>query len=134
MLVVANPVDILTYTAKALSGYPDNRVFGSGTVLDTARLKYLLGEHLGVDSRSVHAFIIGEHGDSEIAAWRRRECIRRSSQPFLRDARLHEARGSDAHDRGRCEKQRLRNHQQERRNLLRHRDVGAQNLRGNRAG
>ena len=69
MLVVANPVDILTYTAKVLSGYPDNRVFGSGTVLDTARLKYLLGEHLGVDSRSVHAFIIGEHGDSEIAAW-----------------------------------------------------------------
>ena len=69
MLVVANPVDILTYTAKILSGYPDNRVFGSGTVLDTARLKYLLGEHLGVDSRSVHAFIIGEHGDSEIAAW-----------------------------------------------------------------
>ena len=44
-------------------------MFGSGTVLDTARLKYLLGEHLGVDSRSVHAFIIGEHGDSEIAAW-----------------------------------------------------------------
>ena len=48
---------------------PENRVIGSGTVLDTARLKYELGEHLGVDSRSVHAFIIGEHGDSEIAAW-----------------------------------------------------------------
>ncbi len=69
LLVVANPVDILTYVAKELSGFPDNRVFGSGTVLDTARLKYLLGEHLGVDSRSIHAFIIGEHGDSEIAAW-----------------------------------------------------------------
>ncbi len=69
LLVVANPVDILTYTAKKLSGFPENRVFGSGTVLDTARLKYLLGEHLAVDSRSVHAFIIGEHGDSEIAAW-----------------------------------------------------------------
>ena len=69
LLVVANPVDILTYVAKQLSGYPSNRVFGSGTVLDTARLKYLLGEHLGVDSRSIHAFIIGEHGDSEIAAW-----------------------------------------------------------------
>lgn len=69
LLVVANPVDILTYTAAKLSGFPENRVFGSGTVLDTARLKYLLGEHLGVDSRSVHAFIIGEHGDSEIAAW-----------------------------------------------------------------
>lgn len=69
LLVVANPVDILTYAAKKLSGFPSNRVFGSGTVLDSARLKYLLGEHLGVDSRSIHAFIIGEHGDSEIAAW-----------------------------------------------------------------
>ena len=69
LLVVANPVDILTYTATKLSGFPENRVFGSGTVLDTARLKYLLGQHLGVDSRSIHAFIIGEHGDSEIAAW-----------------------------------------------------------------
>ncbi len=69
MLIVANPVDILTYTAIKLSGYPEGRVFGSGTVLDTARFKYLLGEHLSVDNRSVHAFIIGEHGDSEIAAW-----------------------------------------------------------------
>ena len=69
LLIVSNPVDILTSVAVKLSGFPENRVFGSGTVLDTARLKYLLGEHLNVDSRSVHAFIIGEHGDSEIAAW-----------------------------------------------------------------
>ena len=69
LLIVSNPVDILTYTALKLSGFPENRVIGSGTVLDTARLKYQLGEHLEVDSRSVHAFIIGEHGDSEIAAW-----------------------------------------------------------------
>ena len=69
LLIVANPVDVLTYAALKLSGYPENRVFGSGTTLDTARLKYLLGEHLEVDPRSVHAFIIGEHGDSEIAAW-----------------------------------------------------------------
>lgn len=69
LLVVANPVDILTYAAAKLSGFPENRVFGSGTVLDTARLKYLLGQHLGVDSRSVHAFVIGEHGDSEMVAW-----------------------------------------------------------------
>ena len=55
--------------AQQYSGLPENRVFGSGTVLDTARLRYLLGEHLSVDSRSVHAFIIGEHGDSEIAVW-----------------------------------------------------------------
>lgn len=69
LLVVANPVDILTYTALKLSGLPENRVFGSGTVLDTARLKYIIGEHLGVDSRSIHAFILGEHGDSEFVAW-----------------------------------------------------------------
>ncbi|MCR5430140.1 MAG: L-lactate dehydrogenase [Eubacterium sp.] len=69
LLIVANPVDVLTYAAAKISGFPENRVFGSGTVLDTARFKYLLGEHLEVDSRAVHAFIIGEHGDSEIAAW-----------------------------------------------------------------
>ena len=69
LLIVSNPVDILTYTALKLSGFPEDRVLGSGTVLDTARLKYLIGEHLKVDNRSVHAFIIGEHGDSELAAW-----------------------------------------------------------------
>ena len=69
LLIVANPVDILTAAAQKLSGLPENRVFGSGTVLDTARFKYLLGEHLDVDARNVHAFILGEHGDSEIAVW-----------------------------------------------------------------
>ena len=69
LLIVANPVDILTSVAVKLSGLPENKVIGSGTVLDTARLKYELGNHLNVDSRSIHAFIIGEHGDSEIAAW-----------------------------------------------------------------
>lgn len=69
LLIVSNPVDILTYAALKLSGFPANRVIGSGTVLDTARLKYLLGQHLDVDSRSIHAFIIGEHGDSELAVW-----------------------------------------------------------------
>lgn len=69
ILVVANPVDILTLAAIKYSGLPENRVIGSGTVLDTARLKMELGAHLSVDSRSVHAFIIGEHGDSEMVAW-----------------------------------------------------------------
>jgi len=69
LLIVANPVDILTYAALKISGYPKERVFGSGTVLDSARFKYLLSEHLNVDSRSVHAYIIGEHGDSELAVW-----------------------------------------------------------------
>ena len=69
LLIVSNPVDVLTYAAWHMSGLPANRVFGSGTVLDTARLKQLLGEHLRVDSRNVHAVIIGEHGDSELAVW-----------------------------------------------------------------
>ena len=69
LLIVSNPVDILTYEALKISGLPKNRVIGSGTVLDTGRLKSELAEHLGVDSRSIHAFIIGEHGDSEIAAF-----------------------------------------------------------------
>ena len=69
LLVVTNPVDILTYVTYHASGYPVNRVIGSGTVLDTARLKQALGEYLEVDGRQVHSFIIGEHGDSELAVW-----------------------------------------------------------------
>ena len=69
LLIVSNPVDVLTYAAWKMSGYPRDRVIGSGTVLDTGRLKQLLGEELRVDSRNIHAFIIGEHGDSELAVW-----------------------------------------------------------------
>ena len=69
LLVVSNPVDVLTYAAWRLSGLPARHVIGSGTVLDTARLKYLLGQALGVDSRNVHAAVIGEHGDSELPVW-----------------------------------------------------------------
>ena len=69
LLIVSNPVDILTQVALAESGFPKERVIGSGTVLDTARLKYLISEKLNVDSRNVHAFIAGEHGDSELAVW-----------------------------------------------------------------
>lgn len=69
LLIVSNPVDILTQIALEESGFPKERVIGSGTVLDTARLKYLVSEKLKVDSRNVHAFIVGEHGDSELAVW-----------------------------------------------------------------
>ncbi len=69
LLVVSNPVDILTYMTLKFSGYPPSRVIGSGTVLDTARLKFLVGRALDVDNRNVHTFIIGEHGDSELAVW-----------------------------------------------------------------
>lgn len=69
LLVVSNPVDILTQMVLHYSGYDKNKVIGSGTVLDTARLKYLVGKRLDVDNRNIHTFIIGEHGDSEVAVW-----------------------------------------------------------------
>jgi L-lactate dehydrogenase len=69
LLVATNPVDVLTYAAWKLSGLPAQRVLGSGTILDTARFRFLLSQHFGVDARSVHAFIIGEHGDSEVPVW-----------------------------------------------------------------
>jgi L-lactate dehydrogenase len=69
IIIATNPVDILTYVAQELSGLPRNQVIGSGTVLDSARFRYLLSQEFDVDPRSVHAFIIGEHGDSEVPAW-----------------------------------------------------------------
>ena len=69
LLIVTNPVDILTYATVKLSGLPVKNIIGSGTVLDTSRLKYLIGEHTNVDARDVHTYIIGEHGDTEVAAW-----------------------------------------------------------------
>ena len=69
ILVASNPVDILTYAAWKISGLPKERVIGSGTILDTARFRYLLSQYFQVDARSVHAYIIGEHGDSEVPVW-----------------------------------------------------------------
>ncbi len=68
-LVAANPVDILTYSTWKFSGFPKERVIGSGTSLDTARFRQALAEKIGIDARSVHAYIMGEHGDSEFAVW-----------------------------------------------------------------
>jgi len=69
LLVVTNPVDILTYVTLKLSGFSSNKVIGSGTVLDTARLKYMISEYAKVDSANIHAYIIGEHGDTELPVW-----------------------------------------------------------------
>ncbi|MFV0556796.1 MAG: L-lactate dehydrogenase [Lactovum sp.] len=68
-LVAANPVDILTYATWKFSGFPKERVIGSGTSLDSARFRHALAERIGIDTRSVHAYIMGEHGDSEFAVW-----------------------------------------------------------------
>jgi len=69
ILIVSNPVDILTYVAQQRVNLPRGRVIGSGTVLDSARFRYLLSQHCSVDVHNVHAYILGEHGDSEFAAW-----------------------------------------------------------------
>lgn len=69
MLVVTNPVDVLTYVALKRSGWEKGRVIGSGTVLDSSRFRHLLSKHCAVDVHNVHAYILGEHGDSEFAAW-----------------------------------------------------------------
>jgi len=69
LLVASNPVDIMTQIATRLSGFPPERVIGSGTILDTARFRSLLGRHLGIAPKSVHAYVLGEHGDSEVLAW-----------------------------------------------------------------
>jgi L-lactate dehydrogenase len=69
LLMATNPVDALTFVALRLSGLPSARVFGAGTMLDTARLRAELGAHYGVDARNVHAYVLGEHGDSELVAW-----------------------------------------------------------------
>jgi L-lactate dehydrogenase len=69
VLMTTNPVDVLAQVAQEESGLPAGRVISSGTVLDTARLRSMLGEQLGIEARSIHAHIVGEHGDSEVAAW-----------------------------------------------------------------
>jgi len=69
LLVVTNPMDILAYITLKISGFPSNRVVGSGTVLDSSRFRFLISEHCHVDPRNVHAYIIGEHGDTELPVW-----------------------------------------------------------------
>jgi L-lactate dehydrogenase len=69
LLVASNPVDIMTHVTLKLSGLPPEKVIGSGTILDTARFRAFLGEHLGVSPSSIHAYVLGEHGDSEVLAW-----------------------------------------------------------------
>lgn len=83
LLVASNPVDIMTEVALHASGLPPDRVIGSGTILDTARFRSLLAGHLGVAAQSVHAYVLGEHGDSEVLAW---SSARAGSQPVARFA------------------------------------------------
>ncbi|MFV0379470.1 MAG: L-lactate dehydrogenase [Anaerorhabdus sp.] len=69
IIVASNPVDIMTYVVQKVTGLPNNQVFGSGTMLDTARLRYMMGQYLDVNPTNVHAYIMGEHGDSSFVSW-----------------------------------------------------------------
>jgi L-lactate dehydrogenase len=82
ILIVSNPVDVLTYATVKISGLPRSRVIGSGTVLDTARFRYELGRHCGIDPRNVHAYILGEHGDTEVPAWSLANIAGMAFKPF----------------------------------------------------
>ena len=84
LLITTNPVDILTYAAVKFSGLPPQRVIGSGTILDTSRFRYLLGRHYGVDPQSVQAYIVGEHGDSEVPVWSLADVAGMPLQDFCR--------------------------------------------------
>jgi L-lactate dehydrogenase len=109
VLIVSNPVDILTYVAHKRSGWPRGRVIGSGTVLDSARFRHLLSKRCGVDVHNVHAHIMGEHGDSEFAAWSItnmagmpfeqfcKSCEKCSDSSFSRKSIIHEVRHSAYH-------------------------------------
>jgi L-lactate dehydrogenase len=109
VLVVSNPVDILTYVAHKRSGWPRGRVIGSGTVLDSARFRHILSKRCGVDVHNVHAHIMGEHGDSEFAAWSItnmagmpfeefcKSCEKCADSSLVRKAVVHEVRHSAYH-------------------------------------
>lgn len=85
-LVATNPVDIMARTTYELSGFNSNRVLGSGTTLDTARLRYLLGDYFAVDPRNVHAYVIGEHGDSEFVPWSQAMVATKSVEDICRQS------------------------------------------------
>ena len=92
-LIAANPVDILTYSTWKFSGLPKERVIGSGTSLDTARFRQALAEKIGIDARSVHAYIMGEHGDSEFAVWSHANVAGVKLEQWLQDNRDVDAQG-----------------------------------------
>ena len=85
LLVVTNPLDVITRAAIELTGFPSRRVLGSGTTLDTLRLRAMLAEHTQLDPRNIHGFVLGEHGDSELAAWSSVSICGMSMDEYCRD-------------------------------------------------
>lgn len=89
-LIATNPVDIMSYITMKLSGLPSSKVIGSGTILDTARLRYLIGDELNINPKNVHAYVIGEHGDSEFVPWSNAIVGLKSVNEFLSNEKLEE--------------------------------------------
>ncbi len=89
-LVATNPLDVMTYLTWKYSGFETNKVFGTGTSLDTARLKYLVGSRLDVNPKSVHAYVIGEHGDSEFVPWSNADIALQDIEGFIEKDELEE--------------------------------------------
>ena len=89
-LVATNPLDVMTYLTWKCSGFETNKVFGTGTSLDTARLKYLVGSRLDVNPKSVHAYVIGEHGDSEFVPWSNADIALQDIEGFIEKDELEE--------------------------------------------
>ena len=89
-LVATNPLDVMTYLTWKYSGFETNKVFGTGTSLDTARLKYLVGSRLNVNPKSVHAYVIGEHGDSEFVPWSNADIALQDIEGFIEKEELEE--------------------------------------------
>lgn len=87
-LVATNPLDVMTYLTWKYSGFPTNRVIGSGTSLDTARLRYMIGDKLKISPKNVHAYVIGEHGDSEFVPWSNASVGLQNIKDFLTDEEL----------------------------------------------
>ena len=132
LLVVTNPVDVMTHLAAHFAadfGVPHTRVFGSGTTLDTARFRTLLGRHFEVDPQHVHAYVIGEHGDSEVLVWSQATIAGLSLDEFV-DGPWHPAhrRRAAGHRRERPPR-RVSDHRRQGRDLLRHRQRGGAHRR-----
>ena len=98
IIVASNPVDLMTYVVAKVSGLPKNQVFGSGTVLDTARLRFILSDYLKVSSKNIHAYIMGEHGDSSFVPWEHayvgckkiKDIIRETNKPIEELDKIHQ--------------------------------------------
>ena len=121
LLIASNPVDVMTQVATRLSGLPAARVIGSGTILDTARFRWLLGHHLGIAPQSVHAYVLGEHGDSEVLAWSSARAGARAARLLRRPGRRPADRRRPRRDRHRRPPRRLHHHRGQGRHLVRHR-------------